>query len=204
VTRGIAIAIALAATACRSPATTYYTLVAPRAAPTASAEPAAGFQLDVLPVDVPAQVDRAQLVVREAAGELTPVDTRSWIAPLSAELQRALSNALSAQLGARDVAGLTADAALPTLRIKLNVQRFESVLGQFAEIDALWTVSDPAGGKLLCAGQIREPATTGYEGIAEAHQRALAKLAGQIADGVRAVRAQQAGATCPGAVAATR
>ena len=49
-----------------------------------------------------------------------------------------------------------------------------------AELDALWTVHDPAGASLLCSGQIREPATPGYAGIAEAHQRALGKLAALV------------------------
>lgn len=50
----VAISVAAAGTGCRSAGTSYYTLLAPP--PSAGAEtPTATFQLDVLPVDVPAR-----------------------------------------------------------------------------------------------------------------------------------------------------
>ncbi|MFX8891358.1 ABC-type transport auxiliary lipoprotein family protein, partial [Acinetobacter baumannii] len=88
-------------------------------------------QFEMLPVDLPAQVDRAEMVVRQG-GELTPVDTRQWAAPLANELRNAFSVALAQQLGAPDVYGLPHDATLPTWRIKLGVQRFDSALGASA------------------------------------------------------------------------
>ena len=174
---------------CRSAATSYYTLVAPGAesAPALTNE----LQLDVLPVDVPADVDRAEIVVRQHAGQVTPVETRSWIAPLGAELRRAFSNDLSAQLGARDIAGLSAADGVPTYRVKLGVQRFESVLGEHALIEAVSTVRESGGSAppLVCSHRARETAASGYEGIAEAHQKAIAAIAKQVADEVRSVRA---------------
>src|ERR1700759_271744 len=98
--------------ACRSASSQYYTLVAP--GDEAPAPMSNELQVDVLPVDVPPDVDRAEIVVREGPGEVTPVDTRAWIAPLSQELRRAFSDDLSRALGARDIAGLTPTAGVPT------------------------------------------------------------------------------------------
>ena len=188
--------------ACRSAPTRYYTLVPPPsdAAPVAPS----ALQLDVLPVDVPADVDRAQIVVRHGPGEVTPVDTRSWIAPLPFEIRRALAGELSRTLGARNIAGLTPTAGAPTYRVTLAVQRFESVLGERALIEAVWSVRDAGSTTALtCASRASEPAPGDYAALAEAHQRALARIAAEIATGVRALAAGGA-ATCPAAAPSPR
>ncbi len=181
----VPVLVLVVAISCRSASGRYYTLVA---AP--DSEPAVAtneLQLDVLPVDVPPQVDRAEIVVREGPGQLTPVDTRSWIAPLPLEIRRAFSDELSRNLGARDITGVTAADGLPTYRIKLVVQRFESLLGKRAVIDAISTVREMTGTSpaLVCSHHASEPARSGYDGLAEAHQRALAQIAKQVAASVR-------------------
>lgn len=180
----ILILVLVVAVGCRSASGRYYTLVS---APDANqAEATNEIQLDVLPVDVPPEVDRAEIVVREGPGELTPVDTRSWIAPLPLEIRRAFSDALTRNLGARDIAGITAEG-VPTYRIKLVVQRFESALGKRAVIDAISTVRELTGASptLVCSHHASEPAAKGYDGLALAHQRALAQIAKQVAASVR-------------------
>ncbi len=183
----VPLVVLVAAVGCRSSGGRYYTLIAaPDAEPPVATNE---LQLDILPVDVPPEVDRAEIVVREGPGELTPVDTRSWIAPLPLEIRRAFSDELTRTLGARDIAGLTAEG-LPTYRIKLVVQRFESVLGKRAVIAAISTVREMAGESptLVCSHHASEPARKGYDGLAEAHQRALAKIAKQVAASVRSVQ----------------
>jgi len=186
--RSLLIAVALVA-ACRSDGAHYYTLVA---APTDTPAPLTNdLQLDVLPVDVPADVDRAEIVVRSTDGEVTPVETRAWIAPLSRELRHGLSDDLTRMLGARDIAGLTPADGVPVIRIKLAVQRFESLLGKRAVIEAISTIRDSSSTApvLVCSHRASEDAKAGYGGLAEAHQRALATIAKQVADSVRAIRA---------------
>ena len=177
------------AVSCASASNRYYTLVA--APGTAPAVATHELQIDVLPVDVPPEVDRAEIVVREGPGELTPVDTRSWIAPLSLEVRRAFSDELSRNLGARDITGVTPAHGLRTYRIKLVVQRFESVLGKRAMIDAITTVQEMSGASpaLVCSHHASEPAKAGYNGLVEAHQRALARIAKQVTDAVRSFHA---------------
>jgi uncharacterized protein len=179
----------LAVIACRSAGSSYYTLVAPSAG---VASPATNeLQLDVLPVDVPADVDRAEIVVRTSAGEVTPVQTRSWIAPLALEIRRAFSDGLTHALGARDIAGVTPADGVPTFRIKLSVQRFESLIGKRALIEAISTVRNTSGTgpALVCSHRASEEAGAGYAALAEAHQRALVTIAKQVADSVRSMKA---------------
>jgi uncharacterized lipoprotein YmbA len=188
---GLGVVIALAA--CRSAGSEYYTLIAPpveRAAPVSEA-----FQLDVLPVDVPPEVDRAEIVVREGPGKLTPVETKSWISPLPRELRHAFSDDLGRVLGARDIAGASPVAGIPTYRIKIVVQRFDSSLGARATIEAISTIRDTIGGTpaLVCSHRASEPASAGYERLAEAHQRAIATIAGQIAATIRGLQAGKSG-----------
>lgn len=176
-------------TACRGAGPSHYTLVAPP--DDSAALPTGELQLDILAVDVPPEVDRAEMVVREGRGTLTPVEARSWISPLPLEIRRAFSNELSQELGARDVAGLTPADGIPTFRIKLAVHRFESALGKRALIEAVSTIREAAGDApgLVCSYRVSEVPAAGYAGLAEAHQRALATIAKQVAASVRSLRA---------------
>ncbi len=183
--RALLVVFAVGAIGCRSAPGHFYTLVPPA---TAGAPPTAEFQIEILPVDIPADVDRTQLVVRRGRGEVAPQDSRSWIAPLSLELRRAFSDDVGHALGARDVADVTATDGIPTYRIKLAVSRFESILDDHALIDAVWTVREVKGTPLTCSVRASEHAAAGYDGLVEAHQRALARIAAEVAAGVRALR----------------
>ncbi len=193
--RTILAALAVAV-ACRAAGPRYYTLVAPP--DDSAALPSGELQLDVLPVDVPPEVDRAEIVVREGRGKVTPVETRLWVSPLPREIRRAFANELSQALGARDIAGLTPAEGIPIFRIKLAVQRFESALGKRALVDAVSTIREAAGSTpgLVCSHRASEVAGAGYDGLAEAHQRVLAKIAKQVAASVRSLRGG-AGACAP-------
>ena len=181
--------LAVVAVACRSAQSEYYTLLPP---PRELGAPVtAAFQLDVLPIDVPPEVDRAEIVVREGPGRLTPVETRAWISPLSRELRHAIYDDLTHALGVRDVAGATPAAGIPTYRIKVVVQRFDSSLGARASIEAISTIRDAtgAGPAVVCSHRASEGAGAGYEQLAEAHQRAVATIAAQIAATIRGLLA---------------
>ncbi len=194
------LAAALGLGACASTPTQFYTLMPPPAAAAAATAP---YQIEVQGVDVPPQVATQQLVVRTSAGGMVPVDTRRWIAPLGDEIRDALSAGLSQRLGAHEVHGLANAVApkgqgLPTWRVNLKVQRFESSLGAYARIDALWTLrrSDDGGAALTCASSVSESVGPGYEALAEGHQRAVAELAGRIAAAIGGAAAGTA-PNCP-------
>ncbi len=190
----------LALAGCSSAPTQFYTLLPPASAQAAAT---ASFQIEVQPVDLPPQVSTPQLVVRTGSGEMVPVDSRRWIAPLGDEFRDALSVDLGSRLGARDVYGLPNSTAPKgqgpaTWRISVKVQRFESALGAYARIDAVWTLRRAGDTAIAatCSSSVSETVQPGYPALIEGHQRAVADLAGQIAAGLGA--AQQGGALiCP-------
>ncbi|MCX7514675.1 PqiC family protein [Frateuria hangzhouensis] len=199
----LAAALALGLAACASEPARYYTLMAPARAgvPVAPAAgsangSAAAFQFELMPVGIPAQVDQPQLVIRQGGQGVAPLSGERWIAPLADEVRGALSADLAQALHAADVTGL-ASGGKPRLRIKVDLRRFDSVPGDYALVDAAWSVRQLQGEAMLaCTSQVREPVGAGYGALVEGHQRALAALAGQIARVAGPVAAGQA-STCP-------
>jgi uncharacterized lipoprotein YmbA len=190
--------VLLGATGCRSVPTHFYTLMPPPSAEPRAAAATAPLQVEILPVSVPPQVDVPQLVVRRGGEEVVPVDTRRWVAPLSAQLRVVLAADLHDAIGARDVYGLPHAAGAPLYQVQVNVQRFDSVLGGNADIDALWSVTDEAdrSRSLTCSSRASVPVGAGYDDLVGGHQRALAEIAQQIGAAVTALQrtAPQGGA----------
>jgi uncharacterized protein len=189
---------ALVLGACGSkPPTHYYTLVPPASEVVRPAAAAgAGFQFELLPVSVPAQVDQPPLVVRQGGQGVAVLQGERWAAPLGDEVRSALSADLMHRFNAQDVSGL-ASSGKAVLRIKVDVRRFDSVPGGYAFIDVAWSVRPLKGGDVLtCTSRISEPVSSGYDSLVEGHQRAVAGLAGQIGVVAQALVAGQNPA-CP-------
>lgn len=184
--RALAAGAVLALAACASAPMHYYTLIAP-AQDQASAAPPAPFQFELLPVGVPAQVDQPQLVVRQGAQGAAVLDNERWIAPLADEVRGALSADLARRLNTQDISGLPATGK-PVLRVRVDLRRFDSVPGDYALIEATWSLHALNGGATLaCTSRISEPVGAGYDALVAGHQRALAALAAQIAGAAPAV-----------------
>jgi uncharacterized protein len=174
---------AAALAACSSAPVHYYTLVpAPDSTQADAAVPAASFQFELLPIDIPAQNDVPQLVVRQGGQTVALLDGERWIAPLADEVRNALSVDLSRRLNAQDIGtGLPVDGK-PVVRIKVDLRRFDSSPGNYALLEATWSVRPLKGDTVLtCSSRISENAGQGYDGLVAGHQQALAELAGQIA-----------------------
>jgi len=202
---GLACLGAMVLAACASAPLHYYTLVAPDTAG-APAQPAANdtaLPFAVLPVSVPAQVDQPQLVVRDGAQRVLLLNGERWIAPLADELRSALAADLARELGSQNTTGLP-DNGAPGLRIKLEVQQFDSWPGSYALLAGTWSVRvvhakrpDAMPQALTCTNSVRVPVGAGYTALVQGHQRAVAILAAKMASAARAMGGGQA-ATCPG------
>ncbi|PBQ18161.1 hypothetical protein CCL09_10365 [Pseudomonas congelans] len=183
------LAAALGLGACTSTQTHYYTLIAPMGATSTAASKPMPFQFEMLPVIMPVQVDQPPLVVRQGNGSLAILDTERWGSPLGDEFHDALTPQLERRFGSRDMAGLAKNSDQPTLSIRTDVRRFESMPGNYALIDVVWTLGlrdagATAGSKrqsLTCSSVIREQAGDGMENLIIAHQKAVAQLADKIA-----------------------
>jgi uncharacterized lipoprotein YmbA len=184
--------------ACASAPTHFYTLQQ-GAAPPASAVPAssAPFQIEVLPVAVPPQVDQAEFLVRQSDQRVAVLDNERWAAPLAAELRGAFAANLVAALGTRDVYGLPRPTAVPVYRIVIDVRVFDSWPGLHARIQADWSVRGNSEAALVtCTSTASEDVGAGYDALVQGHQRAIARIAADIAATVRGI-ASGAAAACP-------
>jgi uncharacterized lipoprotein YmbA len=195
--RLLAASAVLALAACASAPTHFHTLVPPAGEGGGTAS--SPFFIEVQPVGVPPQVDQPQMVLRQGSGGVALLDNERWIAPLGDEIRGALSADLSRTLDTHDVYGLPRAANPPVVRVKMDVNRFDAELGGDAVVESVWTVHlvGAADGQVLsCGSRVREPAGGDYAGVVSAQQRALARIAADIATAVRG--ASQGHASCPG------
>lgn len=169
--------------ACSSaPAVRYHTLMpadmpvrVPGAAP-----PSAQLAIVLEPIRVPAQVDQPQWLVRLADGSLAVLEQDRWASALSDELRQALREQLIAGFGASEARPA---AGIGTIRIGVDVRRFDSVFAKEARIEGTWTlgVGDAGAARVTrCDWFLREPAGSGSPSLAAAHRRAVARLGDAI------------------------
>ena len=180
------LAAGLALAGCASPPVHYHTLLAP--AMGGAAAPAARFDIDVLPVGIPAQLDQEQLVVRDGASGLVVQDGERWSGPYADEIRNALAVQLAGSLQARDVTGL-GGSAQPVLRIQVQVRRFDAWVGDKVQFEGTWRLNFAGAdtkARLLCSSRFNLPARGGYPELVQAQQAVLGKLAAEIARTARA------------------
>ena len=185
--------VALLLSACAGQPMKYYTLLAPPAAAAGTAE---AIWVDLMPVSVPVQVDAPQLVVRQGSGQLALLEREQWAGPLDAEIRDALAAELAQRAGVRDAHTLAAPRGAALYRLKLDVQRFDSIPGRAVHWEAAWSLNGTGeqGLSLACGFRRTEPVGAGYPAMIEGHQRVIAKLAAQIAAVLDAVK----GGAAPG------
>jgi uncharacterized lipoprotein YmbA len=191
---GVAIAAACALVACSSSKLPerFHTLL-PAAHSVPAGAPMHPIYIDVLPVSVPAQVDHAQWVVRQSDDSLLVLEQDRWAAPLQDELRGAIVLRLTSAWGAVDVRGVALPAA-PLWRVRVDVQRFESIAGREARIEATWSLSSTQRGAptLVCRGAwIESVALASVSALAQAHQRAVVRLSDAVGARLKALQAGQ-------------
>jgi len=165
----------------------HYTLGAQPAAATAPA-PQSSFSIAVGPVTVPEGVDQPQMVVQVAPNRVVIEEYHRWASPLRSEIALVIAAHLSQMLNASRVWSYSqANLGKADCQVLVDVQRFDSTLGDAAVIEALWTIRLPGGVARTGRSTVREPATgPGFDAIVAAHGRALGRLSQEIADSIRA------------------
>jgi uncharacterized lipoprotein YmbA len=172
-----AAALVLLAACVSTPPVRLHTLMP--AAPGPRSEPAARLPLPVVlePVRVPVQVDQPQWLVRLPDDSLAVLEQERWASPLRDELRQAVLQELATRWGAVDPGGATAGAAV---RVAIDVRRFDSIPGREARIEGSWSVrsaGDRSRAGSHCEWLFREAAGPGMPALAEAHRRAVVRLA---------------------------
>jgi uncharacterized lipoprotein YmbA len=194
---GLLVALALAGCA-NSPDSQYYTLGSGGAGaiPTGSAtagrgsDPARPLLIEMTPVNIPDQVARPQIVTTSGDGKVDIHDYQRWSGPLADEIGGALSTSLTRSLGAIDVYRAPRPTGATVYQITVNVRRFESIVGEHATIDAVWSVvrsSDHL--TMTCQTTATEPVSSGFESLVAGHRKALARVAANIDTAIQQERA---------------
>lgn len=178
---------------CASPTPRYYVLSAPE-------QPAVkgAYSVAVGPVTVPESVDRAQLVLRTGANEVTIAEQSRWAESPKTGIPRVIAANLAQALGDVYVWAYPQGAGgEPDYRVAVDIQRFESAPGDAATVEALWTVSaaKAKGAAQRSGHSFAREAVQGkdYDALVAAHGRALASISRDIAEAVRAARAAGGG-----------
>ena len=139
------------------------------------------------PLTLPDMVDRPQLVLRTSAHRVVLTETHRWAGPLKTEIARVLADNLATLLGSRSIPSYPQRGAeRADVRVSVDIQRFESILGKSATIDAIWTVQWTDGTQRTDRAQVQEPVPDeSYDALVAAHSRALLTISQDIALTIR-------------------
>jgi uncharacterized lipoprotein YmbA len=183
----LAVAWALVAvvTGCSSPPSNFYTL----SATATPGPPSSKLSVAVGPISVPSTIDRPQIVVSTGANQVSLDDFNRWASPLQDNLVRVVADNLGTILGTPRVTLYPTLAAGVDYRVQVEVRNFESVPGTSASLDAVWTVRRTKDGKTETGRtSVREKVESGgYDALAAAHSRGVARLSENIAEAVRSL-----------------
>lgn len=132
----------------------------------------------VLPVSIPAYLNRPQIVMREKGSRLLISENHRWAENLDKAVSRVLASSLTDNLTAvNGVAvplklGIHADYTL-----QVDISRFEGNLNEYLELDAFWTLQKN-GVKILQASFYKKIETgRGYSELVNAYGTLIYYLA---------------------------
>ena len=156
----------------------------------ASGAPSAHCAVMVGEVVIPEAVDRPEFVVQTAPNRVDVDEFNRWAAPLGNAIANTVAGDLAVLLGTPNVAAAPLANLDPDYQVTINVQRFESLRGEAALIDAVWTVQKTGDGPARPGRTLaREPVQgQGYDALAAGHSRALATLSADIAAAIQCRR----------------
>jgi uncharacterized lipoprotein YmbA len=181
-------ALAVLAAGCSTPSSRLYTLSRAPAPAAPAAAPLPNLTVVVGPVSIPAIVDLPQIVVSTGANSVTLDEFNRWASPLQSNISRVVAENLVTQLGTPRVSQFQQSLNLDAdYRVAIEVQSFDSAPGDAATLNAVWVVRRTKDGKAQTGRtSLREPTgAAGYDALAAAHSRALARMSQEIADVIR-------------------
>jgi len=186
----ISIALAAVVVGCSTAPSKFYSLSSTAAA---DGTPPTAVAVMVGPVTIPASVDQPEFVVQVAANRVQVDEFNRWVAPLGDAIARAVAGDLVVLLGTPEVASNQLANFVLDYRVTIAVQRFESVPGNAATLEAVWTVRKTVGGEIRSGRTVaREPVQgQSYDALAAAHSQALAQMSTDIAAAIRAEAEQK-------------
>lgn len=167
--------------------TTFYLLSSLAATQAEGSASPAGVAIGVGPVDLPAHLNRPQIVTRAEDNRLRIADFHNWGEPLRDNLTRVLAEDLSVLLATERVFTYPWRRSVPIdYRLRLDVSRFAAGPDPSVQLRCRWTLADAAGKTLHTrVSRIDQAAVLGdYDSIVGAMSRAVESLAREVAGSV--------------------
>lgn len=177
------LAAALLATGCASPKS-YYVLSAEGPAPAGG-----GVAIGVGPVSLAGYLDRTNLVFQESGNRLAIADSHRWAGDLEENIARVTAANLGRRLGTGNVRTYPwgSDGDL-RYQVTLDIRQLHGTAEGDAVLEAAWRVYSLPDRRIVASRSWsgREPLSAdGYDALAAAESRLLARLSGEIAASVR-------------------
>ena len=170
----ITLIVALAVlAACRSDPIQFHTLT-----PAQLSSPGSTTDIRIESLIVPPQVDRPQIVVRQGNTGMAILETQWWGASLVDELRSALLDQMVNSNPQRK------------LSVRLEVQRFDSIPGQYGLLDVKWRLRNGEEILMTCRSTLQTPSGPSIDELVAAQQnnvKRLAALISQAASGTRSI-----------------
>ena len=145
--------------------------------------------IGVGPVELPAYLDRPQIVTRKSQNQLEISEFHRWAASLPGDFARVLAKNISTLLPTDQVAVYPWEGTFtPTYQVKLNVEQFDGQVGKQIFLRVIWSLVGQEGAKVLVVRKtlIEEPVLTDdYDGLVAAQSNALATLSREIVEEIR-------------------
>ncbi|MGU9803791.1 UNVERIFIED_CONTAM: membrane integrity-associated transporter subunit PqiC [Pseudomonas sp. CM11] len=159
------VALVLLLAACRGDPIQYHTLSPAQPA----GQPRTNMDIQLEQVSVPPHVDRAQMVIRQGNSGLAILETQWWGASLADELRSSLDEQLSNPGAAK-------------LLLRVDVQRFDSIPGQYARMDVQWRLRELGNEAhtLTCRNSLQTPAGSSIDELVTAHQQNVRQFVGLV------------------------
>ncbi|MDR2863569.1 MAG: PqiC family protein [Puniceicoccales bacterium] len=148
--------------------------------------------LSVARVQLPAYLDRMEVVSRPAENRLEASGTHLWMEPLGKACTRVFSQDLAQRLGTGRLAiAPSLDIYSDALQVQVEIIRFDGEPGVEVKLRARWRLAWLATGKTLLTGEhaFAVPLTskTDYEDYAGGMSKALNLLAEAVAQEIRKI-----------------
>jgi uncharacterized lipoprotein YmbA len=151
-----------------------------------------GISVGVGPIDLPAHLNRSQIVTRATDYQLTLSDSHQWAEPLKDSVSRVLVINLSNMLETNRVYVIPRRQRVPLdFQVSIDIERLDGRLGEEVILGARWilrgsSTHEPLLNQITIVKEIPEDGT--YNALVAASSRTLEILSTEIADAINARR----------------
>jgi uncharacterized lipoprotein YmbA len=185
---GAACTLAAMIAGCASTPAHLYTLSAVAVRPAGNQDPElSALAISIAPVSIPAIVDVQQIVLQSGANQISLDEFNRWASPLRNNIALVVASDLASILGTSRTSGVFSPDV--DYRVAIDIQAFDSALGDAATLNALWTVRRVKDGKTATGRTTDRESFSekSYAALAAAHSHALSRMSADIADAIRAL-----------------